>query len=336
MVARMNALRFATVFFVSSLALHANAQTDFERQEAQARFDEGNKLYAAGRYEEARVKFTQAWATLKRPNVLFNLARAEQLAGKPIDAARHYRRHAHMNDPKITAAQRQETADHLAEIDAKVGRLAITAPAGASIAVDGEHVEDDAASDPIEVSVGHHTITASVGTNKREADATATAGAVTPVSIAFDEPAARATPPPTTTTSSDHVVEPPPVTTERSYWDTPRWIGVAAFGAGLAAIGLGAAFGSASSSHADHAGDIEKQLAPNGCSASPAPPACADLSDARSAQNRDATLEKVFVIGGVTAAVVGAALFFWPRGSATVTPSAAGRNGAGLTLSGTF
>lgn len=330
MIARVGALALSL-----SLSVHsAFAQTDFERQEAQARFDEGNKLYALGRYEEARVKFTQAWATLKRPNVLFNLARAEQLSGKSIDAARHYRAYARMSDPKITPAQKKETADHLAEVGAHVGRLAITVPSGATVTVDGERLDDAALAEPVEVPVGRHVIVATLGAEKRDQSATVAAGATIPIAIAFEEPPRASE---RAAGGDRHVVEPPPVSPGRTFWDAPRWAGVGAVGAGLVAIGAGVAFGGSARDHRDRGDALQSGLGPGGCAATPAPPSCGELTDARSAQDRDATLSKIFVGVGVAASAVGVALLVWPRGTAdaAIAPSV-GKDGAGMILSGTF
>src|ERR1700733_5199048 len=67
------------------------AQTQTESQEAEARFKEGLRHHDTGDEEGARLSFLEAYSVLKRPNLLFNLARAEQLTGRFVDAISHYK-----------------------------------------------------------------------------------------------------------------------------------------------------------------------------------------------------------------------------------------------------
>src|SRR4051812_24493479 len=69
----------------------APSPADTPLAEARARFNEGIILADAGNHEGARLKFNQAWGLLKSPAVLYNLARAEQLSGHPLEALEHYR-----------------------------------------------------------------------------------------------------------------------------------------------------------------------------------------------------------------------------------------------------
>src|SRR5947209_14172033 len=80
---------------ISALGAPATARAadppSVEMREAEERFKEGLGLHDRGKDEEARAKFLQAWAVLKNPNVLFNLARSEQLSHHDVDAYVHYR-----------------------------------------------------------------------------------------------------------------------------------------------------------------------------------------------------------------------------------------------------
>ncbi len=73
---------------LAAFAVHsgrASAQDDFMKKEAQQRFQEGTVLMTDGKYEPARAKFVQAYATMKVPNVVFNLARCEHFTGHYLE-----------------------------------------------------------------------------------------------------------------------------------------------------------------------------------------------------------------------------------------------------------
>ena len=114
--------------------------------------------------------------------MLFNLARAEQLSGHNVEALRHYRQFAKSSDPKITAAQREQADASATELVSKVGQLAIEAPAGATIVVDGERVEGDLA-EPVPVAAGTHVVEASSGGTTKRESATCAIGATAHVSF---------------------------------------------------------------------------------------------------------------------------------------------------------
>ncbi|MBL8607731.1 MAG: hypothetical protein JNL38_10440, partial [Myxococcales bacterium] len=96
-----------------TLSTSALAQgDDFRRKEAEERFKEGLALHERGREEEARVKFEQAYAALKRANILFSLARSEQLTGRAVEAIGHYR--MYLSDPSAKDAKfRSMAQEHI-------------------------------------------------------------------------------------------------------------------------------------------------------------------------------------------------------------------------------
>ncbi len=117
------------------VAGRAAAQTDVEKEEAQKRFDEGLKLHDAANDNEARLKFAQAWAVLKRPNVLFNLARSEQLSNHPVEALVHFQDFVKM--PGISSQDKDDSDHRVIELKKQLGRVDVKgAPEGAKIVID--------------------------------------------------------------------------------------------------------------------------------------------------------------------------------------------------------
>ena len=78
----------AVTVATASLPTAALAQgMDADTKEAKALFEDGLKLYKAGKPEEARVKFKAAYGLKKRPSIILNLAHAELDTKRPLDAA---------------------------------------------------------------------------------------------------------------------------------------------------------------------------------------------------------------------------------------------------------
>lgn len=320
---------------------YASAQPDFERQEAQQRFDEGNKLYAGAHYEEARVKFNQAWATLKRPNVLFNLARAEHYTGRSVEAARHYRAYLRLSDPKITTTDRDAIQKYLADLDLELGRLAVSAPPGTRLVVDGEALEDETTAEPIEVRAGTHAVQGLWSGKKKEIAAVAKGGAVTPVVLSFDETTA-ATPVASPALLGGPSIEPP---REEPKTQTARLItsGIL-LGVGLASAGVGVGFAVGSNNAADRLQTLRRDPSSSQC---PGPqPACADMKAAADDEVSGRNGARIFIGGGVVLVAASVVTYLlWPtsrpretaqaRDRPQVTPLI-GASAFGLNATGTF
>src|SRR5690606_13759136 len=124
------ALGFSVFFFGATTALPRSARADDPAiTEAQERFKEGLTLADGGSHEASRLKFQQAWSVIKGPAVLFNLARAEQLTGRDLEAYDHYRQFlAFGDDPKVGEAQRERAREHVAELEKKLGHIDVEAP----------------------------------------------------------------------------------------------------------------------------------------------------------------------------------------------------------------
>jgi hypothetical protein len=173
------------------------AQSQTESQEAEARFKEGLRHHDTGDEEGARLSFLEAYSVLKRPNLLFNLARAEQLTGRFVDAISHYK--AFAADSTVDPADRETARKHIVELSALVGHVQIDAPSGADLWIDGQHLAGKAPlKEPADVSAGPHTVQARLGDQTKMAGVSCEAGQTVTAKIemeAMPDPALAGGPP---------------------------------------------------------------------------------------------------------------------------------------------
>src|SRR5688572_29557207 len=159
------------------------APPDAALAEARKRFNEGIDLADAGDHDAARTKFSQAWVLLKSPAVLYNLARAEQLSGHPVEAIEHFRAFVRMSDPAISSTQRQRAAENIAELTKRLGQIDIEAPTGARLSVDGRAVESATPGEPLPVAPGKHVVEAVVDGKVHRIEVEAKAGTIAKAKI---------------------------------------------------------------------------------------------------------------------------------------------------------
>jgi hypothetical protein len=184
----------------------AHAQNEALIQEAEGRFKEGLRLQDAGDAEGARRSFAQAYGVLKRPNLLLNLAQAEQLTGHLVEAITHYKTFA--ADRSVTPADRETARQRTAELDAQVGHIRIDSPSGAEVSIDGQPLPGRAPlGDPLDVSPGPHSVEARLGDRKKSVSVSSDAGQTATASIDLGSP------------SAPVVAVPLPVKAE--WWGTP-------------------------------------------------------------------------------------------------------------------
>ena len=84
----------------------AFAQEDPRKAQAESAFAEGLKLHDANRDADALVKYRQAYSTYPTPNILFAIARMEQVLGQSVAAITHFRE-ALKIDPRLPGLRGQ-------------------------------------------------------------------------------------------------------------------------------------------------------------------------------------------------------------------------------------
>jgi hypothetical protein len=336
---------FAAACTLALAPAYARADDAANVREAKVRFQEGLTLHDQGRDEEARLKFLEAYAVLKSPNLLFNLARSEQLSGHEVDAMAHYQAYVHTQDPQVQDADRADARQHIAEIAPHVGQVAVTAAAGAHITLDGRAIGQDAPlAEPVPVAPGKHSVGAQTADGVvRSLDVVAGVGSV--VTADFTQAGTPATSAPSTSSAATepplspqpHDVAPP--SAGGSFWTPTRTAGVVVAGAGVASLVVGFVFAGQASTASDRASSLAASIGPSGCASMASSQSCTDLQAAHDDQSRDHTLNLVFVGVGAAAIVGGAVLFLWPRASspkaAALVPMVSPQSG-GMMLRGEF
>ena len=272
----MGAALAATMFSLTSPAWAQGA--DFPTKEGAERFAEGNRLYTEGNFEGARLKFLQALAVARTPSLLFNLARSEEKTGKLAEAYLHYQEY--LKFANLPAKGKADAERYSAELEKRVGRIQIEAPAGSHVQVDGKDVGAAPFVGPIAVEAGPHQVM--LGTETKPVSC----AAGTVVTVTFEtKPSVGVVPP----EKGPGPITPPP----KEEMVTGSWVvpGILA-GVGVVGVGVGVGLAAASSGAESDANG----LVPTCTSASPA--GCTSLRDADSKTTTLGTASTVAYIAG--------------------------------------
>ena len=326
---------------VAVLPSSARADDAATQREAEARFEEGIARVKAGNFESARISFTQAYALLEKPTILWNLALTDEKTGHVLEALDHFKRFVHgpMSDDDRASAEK-----HIATLMAQTAHLEVVAPAGAQVIVDGNPAGMAPLADAVDVLPGPHHVEVPSARGGKEADVEAGPGQRVHVSLmSVAETARPIALAPTGDEGSSPAVIDATEQTEPGGSSTARIAVVALIGTTAAvSVGLGAYFAVQSKNNQHTAENFLVANGPSRCF-QPTPEAaamCSEWNDAVNAQGRDATLsEAMYIAGGVFAVGALATWFLWPRESkaaAVVPVPVVGAAGAGLGAVGRF
>jgi hypothetical protein len=129
---------------------------------ARQRYQEGVKDFDAGRYEEARAAFLQAYALKRAPAVLLNVALSELRS--PVNHADEAGTHFQQFLREATTAtpeQRATAEKGIADAKKRAGIIVVTVDAsGADVSIDGTTIGKAPLPDPVFVKPGKHTVVA--------------------------------------------------------------------------------------------------------------------------------------------------------------------------------
>ena len=334
---------------VLSMAAVARAD-DRATREAQARFVEGLARVKSGDFDAARMSFTQAYAVLHKPDILWNLALSEQKSGHFVEALGHFRQ---LERDAATTADRTRAGKHVTELMAATAHVEVAAPAGSQVSVDGAAVGTAPLVDPIDVTAGpHHIEVRTAQGATKSADADAVVGTVARVSFlqgdASPAPAVAPTPTPAPAAAGGPspteaqppspqpgTGEPPPVTmTHGTFWDARGITVVVAGSAAIVAGGLGIAFATVSSNDASTASTLRQQNP--SCTTASQSAGCAQLASTTDSQHGAYVASRgLWATAGILAVGAVCTYFFWPRTPAGATSSVqvaptVGAGGAGV------
>ena len=155
------------------------------QRDAQSRFNEGLARVQAGNFEGARMSFTQAYAVLHKPDILWNLALTEEKCGMALTALEHFKDYAH----QVTGSnERMAASKHILELGTKTGHIDVVAPSGATVVVDGVTAGEAPLAEPVDVEPGRHHVVERIGGVAKSADSDVTPGQVVHVSFVMIDP----------------------------------------------------------------------------------------------------------------------------------------------------
>ncbi len=318
------------------------AQTEAQMSEAQKRYQEGVALHGKGHDEEARARFAEAYAVVQLPPILFDLARTEQLTGRLVDASRHWRAYIALpDDGSVAEASRAKAAVFLAEIQPKIAHLAIDAPAGATITLDGT----EAANGIIDVQPGTHTVVAELGHETRTSTVTVGVGQTAPAKLAFDSLSLPWAPDAWNAGAALFAASQASPPTERPFHyetSSAKTATLIALGVGTAALlATGIGLEVASSNEESDVESDHRVLGSNSACAPPKhSPVCTDLDNAQQSTVTDSNAAGwTFAGAGVFAAATIVTWVVWPKrrveDATLVVPIVSARM-AGLGWTGSF
>lgn len=294
---------------------------------AEAAFKRAGAAFDAGKLEVALANYQESYALWPRPRTLLNLGVVLRKLGRVAEAANllsEYIEHEAADAERVDAVKRT-----LAEIDAEVGRLQITALGSGPVELDGKPLELERLARPVRVEVGRHRLSQDADT----VEIAISRGQDLPIEIGRAKPAVAPPPAPPPVVTAP----PPAVVTQPTSKERPRrwylWSGAATV---LAAGSTGYLAVRLSSQQSD----LDDILA------NPSMHDYAEAVDARDRADRTALYTNVGI--GVTAAGVvltGVLFFLYDDGqrsagdssTAMLVPSVrASGDGVGLSLSGSF
>ncbi len=224
---------------------------DVTTKEAQARFEEGLGRVKDGDFEGARVSFAQAYAVLKKPDILWNLALAEQKSGHPVEAIGHFKQ---LQREARTDGDRANASKHVTDLLVQTGHIEVAAVSGAQVSVDGSVVGVAPLADQVDVAAGKHHVESTSPQGAKSADVDAALGQVVHVSFLEAAPTVEGKPQqPAATEAQPASPANPEATPSAPFWG-PRTITVISIG-GLAVLAgaMGLGFGIASSNDSSRA-----------------------------------------------------------------------------------
>ena len=186
----------------------AHAQDNVTKM-AREKFLEGVKAYDAGRYEEARIHFLQAYSLKRHPAVLLNLGQSELKSNHVEDGGNHLQQFLRESND-ATDDQKKAARDGVADAQRKTAFVILIVDAdGSDLSIDGKTIGKSPLPDPYFVTPGAHKATANYRGKKETVDFEGKRGTAVPVSITLGVQGSVA-PAPGPVPSPDPTPAPPP------------------------------------------------------------------------------------------------------------------------------
>lgn len=197
-------------------------------------FLEGVRSYKKKRYQEALAAFLESYALSKSPTVLVNLGLTHLRLGNPAAAIRAFEQFlGEARGAPASVIARAEAG--LVEAKSLVGHIAISAPEGAELSVDGAVVGHAPLKQPVDVAPGRHEVSMNTAGGTKTESIDVERGATLEIKLVPPRSAVRAPPPPPRT--GDHEEARSPA------WYAPPDVTAPTYAAGaISVVSLTAAF----------------------------------------------------------------------------------------------
>lgn len=167
--------------------------TPEEKAKAQARkyYLSGNRMAAIGQWDDAFAEHAIAWRLHQDWEIAGGLGKSAYRTGHHAIAILRLTYHLANAPPRrVSATERSTLEKWMAESRKQVGFVAVTAPAGAAIFVDGDPVGTAPLPEPIAADPGKHEIQVQNGAETQKTTTTVTRGATSTVTLVLPTDAA--------------------------------------------------------------------------------------------------------------------------------------------------
>jgi hypothetical protein len=162
-------------------------------ERARLAFQTGVRAFDLGKFEEARVAFSQAYALRRHPAVLLNLGLSEVKSGHSADGANHLQ--LFLRDPSARPDQRTAAEKAIGDAKKKAGFVVVAVDAnGADVSVDGVALGPSPLLDPVFAAPGRHTFLATHQGRSSAIEVDVRVGKASVASIALGSTGVPATP----------------------------------------------------------------------------------------------------------------------------------------------
>jgi len=252
---RLSTLSLGLTLAAALLAARpAHAQKAPSQAAAQALFEEGRKLMAAGKYGEACPKLAESQRLDPGAGTLLNLAACYEKNGQTASAWATYKEAVAESEKSNRPEWAQRSRQHATQLEPQLARMVIQVPEavrapGLLIKRDGVEVGSGEWGVPIPVDPGAHAIEASATSKKAwrttvQVEKKASASVTVPALEAAPEPKpTTADKPAPDTTKQPDTTKPLPAPADPSVGGTQRTVGLVLVGAGVVGVGVGVVFG---------------------------------------------------------------------------------------------
>jgi tetratricopeptide (TPR) repeat protein len=147
------------VVLLAAPALAAPSAAD--KVEARKHFDAGVAYAKQGAYDAALTEFTRAYDLAPTFVVLYNVAKAREELGQPVEAIAAYQRYLADGGAAVPAERRAKVTAQVKELEGRVGTIKLhVSPDTAKVFLDGASVDPAAAAHGIRVNPGAHRVAA--------------------------------------------------------------------------------------------------------------------------------------------------------------------------------